>query len=94
MGEDDSPAKGGCSAIHHVGAAMHVDGDLAVVLPVLRADIKHRNTAESPCRDHVLIALQQGRRLGLAVGLCKCSHLLPAGEVVRLGERRHERRIW
>ena len=89
MGEDDSPAKHGCSAIHHVGAAMRVDGDLAVALPVLRADIKHRNAAEPLWRDGVLITLQQGRRLGLAVGLCMCSHLLPAGKVVRLGERRH-----
>src|SRR5262249_40920362 len=33
------------------------------------------------------------RRLGLAVDLCKCPHLLPPGEVVRLGEGRDERRV-
>jgi len=93
MGEDDSPAKHGCSAIHHVGAAVRVDSDLAVVLPVLRADIEHRDAAEALCRDSVLITLQQGRGLGLGVGLCVCSHLLPAGKVVRLGERRHQRRV-
>ena len=45
MGEDDSSTEGGRSAIHYVGSAVGVDGDLAVVLPVLRADIKHRNAA-------------------------------------------------
>jgi hypothetical protein len=59
-GGDDGSAQHRRRAIHHVRAAVGVDENLAVVLPVMRTDIQHRNAAELQLFDNMFVALQQG----------------------------------
>lgn len=65
MGENYGSATSGCRAIHHMRAPVRIDGDLAIVPPVLRTNIKSRNAAESYFRNGVLVALQQWCRLAI-----------------------------